>query len=91
MRPCPIPTSDTDPHTWAVLFDRARRRKGWTCDRLAIESEVGRATVFRACQSGRISAQTALKLAHALGVQLVTPLPAPLVQMAASIAEARRG
>ena len=91
MRPCPTPASETDPQTWAVLFHRARRRKGWTYDRLALESDLSSATIYRACRSGRISAQTALKLAHALNLTLVTPLPLPLVQMAASLAEARRG
>ena len=62
-----------DPRAWAILWTRARKRRGWGYVRLATAIEVDESTVIRACTTGRCSAQTALKLSHALGLTLILP------------------
>ena len=72
MVPCrPTPASPTDPKHFALLFTRARLRRGWTLIRLSTEAEVSCDTAMRACTHGRCSSTTALQLAHALGLQLI--------------------
>ena len=70
----PDPTS---PKTLAVLFTRARKRRGWSLARLSAESNVPHATLERALGAGTCHTSTALKLAHALQIELFT-LPSPL-------------
>jgi len=74
--PADLPADD--PRQWAVLFTRARKRKGWSYVRLATESGVSERSVYTACLTGRCYAVTALKLAVALGLIVELP-PAPRV------------
>ena len=69
------PKDRDDPKHWAILFTRARLRKGWTYQRLSLEAEVGRDTVINACLRGECKGQTILKLAHALDLIVIPPLP----------------
>lgn len=62
----------------AVLFRQARRRRGWSYDRLYAETGIARATLYRALTTGRCSSRSALRLISALGLQLHLP-PAPHV------------
>ena len=72
MVPCrPTPASPTDPKHFALLFTKARLRRGWTLIRLSTEAEVSCDTAMRACTHGRCSSTTTLQLAHALGIQLI--------------------
>lgn len=82
----PVPTSPTDLHHWAALFMAARKRKGWSSQRLACEAGVSLRSVLRACHTGRSSTDTALKLATALDLQLIRTSPPVL-----SAHQAQRG
>jgi DNA-binding phage protein len=73
MRVWPSPASPTDPRHFAVLFTRARLRKGWGYTRLEAETGLSRRTLIRACTHGHCSAETALHIIAALGIQLVLP------------------
>ena len=75
----PPPTLDTA--ALAVLFRQARRRRGWSYDRLYAETGIARATLYRALTTGRCSSTSALRLCSALGIQLTLP-PAPRVYTA---------
>lgn len=75
MNTLPTPDSPTDTRTLAILFTRARLRKGWSFDRLALESDVPTRTVKRACKTGRCTSETTLKLITTLGVVLALPEP----------------
>jgi ribosome-binding protein aMBF1 (putative translation factor) len=79
-------TTDTiqadDPKHWAILFTRARKRKGWSCVRLATEAGIAERSVIRICSTGRCSSTTALKLALALGVTIALPDPPRLTGQA---------
>ena len=55
---------------WASLYRRARRRKGWTYDRVALEAGLDRCAVIRACTTGHVYATTAARLAQVLGLTL---------------------
>ena len=67
----------TSPKTLALLFTRARKRRGWSLVRLAAEADTPQRTTERACVAGTCHTATALKLAHALEITLFS-LPAPL-------------
>ncbi len=77
-RDLPAPESPTDTRHLAILFTRARLRKGWSYEKLAVESELGYRTATMACRTGRCSSQTALKLMAHLGISLVMPSIQPL-------------
>lgn len=77
-RDLPEPQSPTDTRHLAILFTRARLRKGWSYEKLAVESEVGHRSTIRACLTGRCSSQNALKLMVSLGLLLTLPQSAPL-------------
>ncbi len=74
----PEPQTNTDPLHWAHLFTRARLRKGWSNQRLCLEADLDYVTVVRACTKGHCHSQTILKLAAALGLIVIPPLPAIL-------------
>lgn len=63
------------PQTWVDSLTSARKRKGWTYQRLACEAELSPRTVTRALVYGRCTANSLLRLATALGIgiQLVPP------------------
>lgn len=86
MRQRPTPTSPTDPLNWADLFTRARLRKGWSYARLVCEADLPEITVKRACTTGRCHSATTLKLALALGLNVIPPFQPPLTG-----AQAQRG
>lgn len=69
MGACPDPTS---PQALAHQLRVARRIKGWSYYRLTAEANVPQRTTERACLTGKVTAHTALKLAHALGLILFT-------------------
>lgn len=69
------PDSPTDPTNWAILFTRARLRRGWSLIRLSIEADVPVDTVERVCRTGRCSSPTALKLFQALEITVAMPTP----------------
>lgn len=64
-----------DPRLWALLFTRARLRKGWSYTRLAVESGIPMRSSIRACTTGHCNSLTALKLAVTLGLILALPEP----------------
>ena len=74
-RPRPQPQTKSDPLHWAHLFTRARLRKGWTYRRLALEADINYETAVLACTKGHCMGQTILKLAHALNLSVIPPLP----------------
>lgn len=80
MRTRPEPQGPTDPRHWALLFTRARLRKGWSYVRLSVESEIDRDTVINACIHGRCSSRTLLKLMHALDLMPALPQVALLTR-----------
>jgi hypothetical protein len=77
-RDLPTPQGPTDTTHLAILFTRARLRKGWSYEKLAVESELGYRTATMACRTGRCSSETALKLIVTLGLSLVMPQSQPL-------------
>lgn len=78
FRDLPAPDSPTDTRHLAILFTRARLRKGWSYETLAVKSELGYRTATMACRTGRCSSQTALKLMAQLGISLALPTTQPL-------------
>lgn len=68
-----------DPRHWAVLFTRARLRKGWSYVRLALEAGTTERTTITACTTGHCNSTTALKLSTALGLQLTLPPQTPIL------------
>jgi hypothetical protein len=74
----PQPSSPTDPAHWALLFTRARLRKGWSYIRLSAEAEVCYTTTVKACLTGHCDGCTILKLATALGLMVIPTLSQPL-------------
>lgn len=76
MRLRSTPASPTDPSNWAILFTRARLRRGWSLVRLSVEAGVPFDTVERVCRTGRCSSPTALKLITALQITIALQAPA---------------
>lgn len=68
-----------DPRRWAILFTRARLRKGWSYLRLATEVGTSEKVVINACATGRCYSSTALKLAVALDLTVFSFPPPPAV------------
>ena len=68
-----LPTTAPDVRAWAILWTRARKRKGWSYVRLSIEANVSEQTALMACTRGRCNGHTAYKLCRALGITLVLP------------------
>lgn len=67
--------SEPDTRLLAVLFTRGRLRKGWSLERLALESGVPPRTTRRACRSGRCTTRAALQLIASLGIIVALPEP----------------
>jgi hypothetical protein len=72
------PDDPTDPKHWAILFTRARLRKGWSYVRLSIEAETSHWATVNACLRGTCDGKTILKLAAALEINVIPPFTPPL-------------
>lgn len=70
----PLPPLDSlakdDLRRWAIVFTRARLRKGLTYLALATRAEVSVTTAITACTTGACNSLTALRLAAVLDLSL---------------------